>query len=352
MISTEEIHRVLEGYDEKSLTIATIGSHTALQIMRGAKDEGFRTAVICRPDTSSFYEKFELADEILEVDNYKGILDEDFQGELIKRNTILIPHGSFIEYVGARTIENGLRVPMFGNRAVLEWESNRVKEREWLRKAGLRVPVEFKNPRDIDRLSMVKFPGAKGGKDYFLVNNGREFEEEMADVDIEDKDRFTIQEYIIGTRFYPQYFYSPLRKRVELLGIDIRYECNIDGVARISHLFKENPKLSFVVVGNMPVVARESILPDIMDIAEKTVSVSKDLFNPGLVGPFCIETVCTDKLEFVVFEVSARIVAGTNLYMQGSPYSQLLYNEPMSTGRRIAREIKEAGRKDLTRIVI
>ncbi|MGQ0637822.1 MAG: DUF1297 domain-containing protein, partial [Nitrososphaerota archaeon] len=39
---------------------------------------------------------------------------------------------------------------------------------------------------------------------------------------------------------------------------------------------------------------------------------------------------------------SARIVAGTNLYVDGSPYSTFLYNEPMSMGRRIAREIKEA----------
>ena len=43
-----------------------------------------------------------------------------------------------------------------------------------------------------------------------------------------------------------------------------------------------------------------------------------------------------------MIEISARIVAGTNLFIEGSPYSDLLYNEPMSTGRRIAREIKNA----------
>jgi len=35
-------------------------------------------------------------------------------------------------------------------------------------------------------------------------------------------------------------------------------------------------------------------------------------------------------------------VAGTNPYLMGSPYTQLIYDEPMSTGRRIAREIKIA----------
>ena len=48
------------------------------------------------------------------------------------------------------------------------------------------------------------------------------------------------------------------------------------------------------------------------------------------------------KKGFTVFEVSARIVAGTNLYPMGSPYSTYYYDEPMSTGRRIAREVKNA----------
>ena len=43
-----------------------------------------------------------------------------------------------------------------------------------------------------------------------------------------------------------------------------------------------------------------------------------------------------------MIEVSARIVAGTNLFINGSPYTHLRYCEPMSTGRRVAREIKTA----------
>ena len=47
-------------------------------------------------------------------------------------------------------------------------------------------------------------------------------------------------------------------------------------------------------------------------------------------------------LNFTSFEFSARIVAGTNIFMNGSPYTTLIYDEPMSMGRRIAREIKQA----------
>jgi 5-formaminoimidazole-4-carboxamide-1-(beta)-D-ribofuranosyl 5'-monophosphate synthetase len=71
--------------------------------------------------------------------------------------------------------------------------------------------------------------------------------------------------------------------------------------------------------------------------------VSKEIAGPkGLFGAFCIETIITPDIKFYVMEISARIVAGTNLFIDGSPYSYLNYSEPMSTGRRIAREIKNA----------
>ncbi len=64
----------------------------------------------------------------------------------------------------------------------------------------------------------------------------------------------------------------------------------------------------------------------------------------GMLGPFCLETIVTDTLKFKVFEISSRIVAGTNLFISGSPYADL--SEPgMSTGRRIAREIRLGQKK-------
>ena len=59
-------------------------------------------------------------------------------------------------------------------------------------------------------------------------------------------------------------------------------------------------------------------------------------------GPFCIEGIYDENAKFTAFEFSARIVAGTNIYMDGSPYYGLLYGESISMGRRIAREIKDA----------
>ena len=83
---------------------------------------------------------------------------------------------------------------------------------------------------------------------------------------------------------------------------------------------------------------RESLLPQVFKMGEAVVEKSLELFG-GIIGPFCLETVVTEDLEFKVFEISARIVAGTNPYISGSPYSELIQPD-MSTGRRIAQEIK------------
>ena len=80
-----------------------------------------------------------------------------------------------------------------------------------------------------------------------------------------------------------------------------------------------------------------------MEIGKNISEVSFDLFG-GLIGPFCVETIITEELEIYAFEISARIVAGTNVYPEGSPYSVYYYNEPMSAGKRIAKELKHAAK--------
>ena len=133
--------------------------------------------------------------------------------------------------------------------------------------------------------------------------------------------------------------------------MDRRDESNVDEFYKLGSLrdLREmSLEPSFVVTGNQPVVIRESLLPKAFEMAEGTVASSFELEEGarGMIGPFCLETIVTDQLEFKVFEISARIVAGSNPFVGGSPYSDI--NEPfMSTGRRIALSIRlalEAGR--------
>jgi len=315
--------------------IATIGSHSSLQILKGAKEEGFKTAVITKKPMVKIYDSFKVADEILIVDNYKDMLGEKFKNKF--NNFIFIPHGSFVEYIGYENmLKNDLK--FFGNSKSLEWESDRRKMFKWLNDSKIKVPKIFNSPDKIDRPCIIKFYGAKGGKGYFFVSDENEFYEKMKK--IKDTEDYIIQEYVVGTRFYPHYFYSKLDNELEFFGIDIRYESNADGIGRIPPKFSDKINPTYVVVGNTPVVIRESLLPRIFEMGENLVNASNRFFG-GLWGPFCIETILTDDMKFYAIEVSARIVAGTNLYIDGSQYTKLRYDEPMSTGRRIAREIKK-----------
>jgi 5-formaminoimidazole-4-carboxamide-1-(beta)-D-ribofuranosyl 5'-monophosphate synthetase len=109
---------------------------------------------------------------------------------------------------------------------------------------------------------------------------------------------------------------------------------------------------SFVVVGNLPMVLRESLLPKVSDYGERFVRVSKIEAEPGIIGPFSIEAIIRDDLEIIAFEFSGRIVAGTNLYIGGSPYAWLYFDEEMSMGRRIAREIRLAEESESLELVL
>lgn len=352
MISKSEIEKKLEEYGGE-IKIATICSHSALQIFHGAKLEGLQTIGITNSKSKPVYDAFPMSrpDKYIEIEQYSDILKKEVQEQLLEENAVVVPHGSFVEYVGAKNIENQLEVPMLGNRKVLEWESDREKEREWLKKAGCYVPKRFKKPSDINGPCLVKFPGAKGGKGFFVAMDEDEFQRKIG-----DRKDYIIQEFIIGTRYYFHYFYTPLFKegykagdgRLEMLSMDRRIESNIDELHRFGFTRKEMDKAkiqrSFVVTGNLPLVLRESMLSKVMEMGKNVIDTSKKLFEPGMLGPFCLETVCTPELDIYVFEISARIVAGTNLYPLGSPYSQYLFSESMSTGRRIAHEVKQASR--------
>jgi len=159
------------------------------------------------------------------------------------------------------------------------------------------------------------------------------------------KRNYVLQEYIIGVPFYIHYFFSPLNGKLEIMSMDRRYETNVDSIGRIPSAAQESMDIqpSYVVVGNSPLSLRESMLAEAYRMGEDVVRVSRELCPPkGLFGAFCIETIITPDAQFYIMEISARIVAGTNLFIDGSPYSYLNYSEPMSTGRRIAREIKNA----------
>jgi 5-formaminoimidazole-4-carboxamide-1-(beta)-D-ribofuranosyl 5'-monophosphate synthetase len=354
LISKTEIDDTLSKYDNKKITVGTLGSHSALNIFKGAKEEGFSTVCVCKKESEIVYKRFPLADQVITVGDFGELLDEGIQQKLKQANTVLVPHGSFNAYVGTDQMIDRLEVPLFGNRELLRWETDREKQREWLRRAGLRLPRTFDDPADIEGLVIAKFPGAMGGKGYFLVESPKAFHKKSEDMvkrghlSRQDLENIHFQEYIIGVNVYPLYFYSPLTNEIELLGMDRRYESTVDSIGKIpaNEQLEINVNPTYTVVGNFPIVARESLLPEILRMGENVAEVSKEIAPPGIIGPFCLETVITDDLKIYTFEISARIVAGSNVGIGTSPYAYLKYGEGMYMGRRIAREIKNAIKTD------
>ncbi len=175
-IEKQEILDILDKYDKENITIATLGSHTSLHILNGAKEEGFRTAIVCEKGRDIPYRRFDVADEYIIVDKFKDIVNEDVQQKLRDMNSIVVPHGSFVAYAGLDRVEDDFNVPMFGNRDILRWEAERNLERQLLVENDIRIPYKYNSPSDIDRTVMVKFPGARGGRGYFVASSPEEFD--------------------------------------------------------------------------------------------------------------------------------------------------------------------------------
>lgn len=337
MIPKEKILEILSSYDTDNLVLATVCSHSSLQIFHGAKAEGFRTiGLVTSEHQRQVYGAFPFA----KPDEFIDVTDDGIPySELAEKNAILIPHGSIVEYAG-RGLEDA-PLPVLGNRQSIIWERDRRKMFEWMKAAGLQTPAIL-DPDKIDRPCVVKHAGAKGGRGYAVVHSPEEFYSKFSGQDV------FVQEYLVGVRAYPHYFYSPLSKEgyraadghIELLSIDRRFESNVDESYR-TMMAGVPIRPSFTVVGNQLLVIRESLLSDILSMGRDVAEAAERLFG-GIPGPFCLELICDENLQFYCFEISARIVAGTNIFPMGSPYSWYVFDEPMSMGRRIAREIKMA----------
>lgn len=328
-------------------SIATLGSHCSLQVLKGAKDEGFRTVLVCEKKREGMYRRFAFIDELILVEKFSEILDARCQDALEENDSILIPHGTLISQLSSDEIES-IRTPIFGNRWILRWEADRDLKEKMMREANIPLPRSISGPDKIRSPVIVKRQGAAGGRGYFLATDPDDYtakRNSLVDTGVISPDEtLYIQEYIPGVLAYLQYFYSPVSGELEFFGSDQRHESDIEGLARIPAAIqlRDGRVPSFNVIGNTPIVLRESLLEKVYEMGEDFVTTARRLAEPGMNGPFCIEGVYDERGAFTAFEFSARIVAGTNIYMDGSPYYELLYGRRISMGRRIAMEIKEA----------
>ena len=185
------------------MKIGTLASHSALNIISGAKAEGFETELYCTPDRVPFYKSFGMEDSIVEIPSFDAILEMDLS------DVIIIPHGSFVAYIGSeRILKSDLRI--FGNKELLRWEEDRQLKSKLMKEAGLRVPREFDRIEEVNAPVIVKSDGAAGGEGYFIAANKEEIEAKL-----DSTKGYTFQEYIVGTKVFATYFNSLARSRLE-----------------------------------------------------------------------------------------------------------------------------------------
>lgn len=365
LISKERINEVVSKYE--GVTIGVIGSHSALDVCDGAKEEGLRNLVVCQRGREKTYERYFLSrgkigivDEVIVLNKFSEILKNEVQDTLREKGVVFVPNRSFTSYVPIERIESEFEVPMFGNRYLLRSEERGI-ERDYywlLERAGLPYPRKI-DPEEIDCLVIVKLPHAvkRLERGFFTAASHQEFTEKaeklmkIGVIKEEDLKRARIEEYVIGPVFNLDFFYSPIMEEehgigLELLGIDWRFETSLDGHVRIPAAqqltLPENQfEPEYVVCGHSYSTLRESLLERAFELGEKYVEATKKYYPPGIIGPFTLQTVVDKDLEFYIYDVSPRIGGGTNAHMSiGHPYGNSLWRCRMSTGRRIALEIK------------
>ena len=146
------------------VSVATLGSHCALQLLKGAKDEGLETLLICEKKRHDLYKRFKFIDEILLVDSFLEVIERQCEDFLQSRNSILIPHGTLIAQMSSEQIES-IKTPIFGNKNILRWESDRRLKEQLMKEANLETPQSIPNPKNIN---VVKIASNNDGKVLYM----------------------------------------------------------------------------------------------------------------------------------------------------------------------------------------
>ncbi len=378
MIDKSQISQILEDYDRMKLRIGMTASHSALDICDGAIEEGFPTVAYCQKGREKTYSQYfktrrnqsgrvvrGMVDKAIVLDRFDDVLSPSFQQSMRERNVVYIPNRSFTSYCGIGAIEDDFRVPMFGSRNMLRMEE-RTEEQDYywiLEQAGLPYPDAIDDPQDIDCLVIVKLHHAEKQleRGFFTCASFAEYQEKslallsQGVIDQESLDGARIERYVIGPVFNLNFFYSPLEdadNRLELLGVDWRFESSLDGHVRLPApqqmtmpIHQQIPEMT--VVGHNTATIRESLLEKAFELGEKFIDASKEHYDPGIIGPFCLQT-CIDKdMDYYIYDVAPRLGGGTNVHVSvGHPYGNATWRKPMSSGRRIAMELRRAVEQD------
>lgn len=354
MIKKSDIEAIVSSYSNE-VRVGVLGSHSALEIGYGAKQEGLETIVVCERGRGAVYEKEyrNLFDHVIVLEHFRDLGEPKIQERLRSLNTLFIPNRSFSCYVGYDLIENEFRVPIMGNRFILRSEERGVPRDQYylLDRAGLRRPKLFANSDEIDRLVIVKAQEKDRPLEraFFFATSPESFraaaERALADGRISPQGlaNAVIEEFVVGALVNANFFWSPLTDEIELLGFDRRIQTDLDGLLHLpaAQQLAIDLRPQNVEIGHMGATLRESQLSKIFAYGRRFVDACKREYPPGMIGLFALQGAITKELEFVIFDVSPR-VPGCPCVETTSPYMKYKYMKEVGPGRRVAMEILRA----------
>ena len=351
-VKRSEIRGIVDGYQD--FRVGVLGSHSALEVMDGAKDEGLQTAVICQRGREVPYQRFgRIADEIVVLPRFRDMASARMQRILRDTGTIIVPHRSLTAYLGYRTIEDRFAVPMFGNRGLLQAEERHHERNQYhlLRRAGIKHPRIFADPGDIDAPAIVKVQERRRSLEraFFTVSSGADYEAKARDrvrrgvVSRAGLRRASIEELAIGTHLNFNFFHTPISDHCDFIGVERRLQTNVTDFNALParQQLEVDVDLQNIEVGHTPATIRESLLEAVISMGDRFVRAVGREYPPGIIGPFSLQSVVTKDLEIVVYDVSLR-VPGNPIVATTSPYTKYQYGSTFGVGRRIAMELKRA----------
>jgi 5-formaminoimidazole-4-carboxamide-1-(beta)-D-ribofuranosyl 5'-monophosphate synthetase len=371
--SETAVSRALASYDRERLTLCSIGSHSALEVATGAASAGLRSLIVCergreRTYTEHYRRRSDpprgCVDQTIVLDRFSDIMQAAIQDQLLSENVIFVPNRSFEVYLHQKftysQIERGMHVPFFGNRRLLRAEERDQAQNQYdlMHDAGIRFPLQFTDPHDIDRLVMVKAKHAKVSYEraFFLAHSFEEYERraerliEQGVLNRKNLDAAVIEEFLLGPTLNLNLFYSPILGELELLGTDTRRQTNLDGLrnlpfAQAQALIDEPVRME--EAGHIAATVTESMLEQALDMGERFVRASQAAEPPGIIGPFALQCVIVagPPKVFVCYDVSLRIPGSPGT--RYTPYAAYRWGRDVSVGERIAMEIvmaRDAGR--------
>jgi 5-formaminoimidazole-4-carboxamide-1-(beta)-D-ribofuranosyl 5'-monophosphate synthetase len=371
VIGREEVAEVLREYAPDEIKVGAVASHSALDVFDGAAEEGLPTVAVAQKGRDAAYARYfrrtkgtpprGFVDRVVTLDAFADVLQPSVQRLLRSDSVVLVPNRSLTSYAGIGAVEDKLFLPLFGSRNLLRTEEREEKKSYYwlLERARLPFPEKIEDPQDIDALVIVKLHHRvkKLERGFFTAATYEEYREKVRAllkqrvIAAADLEKARIERYIVGPVFNLDFFYSPIEEageKLELLGVDWRFESSLDGHVRLPaaqqlSLHEKQRIPEYTVVGHNSATLRESLLERAFELGEAYVKATQRHYRPGIIGPFTLQT-CVDKdMGFWIYDVAPRIGGGTNVHVSvGHPYGNSLWRRPMSTGRRIAMEIKRA----------